>query len=351
MLADVRVIPKTDHLFRQFTHFRLVNCAEPVIAKSRRLPLEHLIRPVDEERDFPELAAMLDGVMTDGMTVAQLRTGAKSLVPLNRVMVATNDEGAIIGWSMMRRTENEPESRAFTSVIAHPDSRNQGIGSALLADVVAHARSIGVTELKSRVKDSEPGWLTWANSKGFEIDRHMFRSSIVLSDFDDSSFMNHIAELETAGVVFTTLAKIGDTQENRRKYYDADIKAAQDVPGEDYFESWPEYEAEVFGNEEYRSEGAFLALDGDRMIGVAHVMLDSEHDRLENTFTGVLREYRGRGIAQALKVHTIKYAKQCGVSEILTENDSENAAMLAVNGKLGYKRWPGAYVLKATFGQ
>ncbi|MCI0776458.1 MAG: GNAT family N-acetyltransferase, partial [Chloroflexi bacterium] len=115
-------------------------------------------------------------------------------------------------------------------------------------------------------------------------------------------------------------------------------------------ESWPEYEVEVFGNEEYRPEGAYLALDGDQIIGVAHVMLDTEHDRMENLFTGVLREYRGRGIAQAMKLLTIKYARQSGVSEILTENDSENAPMLAVNGKLGYKRWSGVYSLKANLG-
>jgi GNAT superfamily N-acetyltransferase len=71
---------------------------------------------------------------------------------------------------------------------------------------------------------------------------------------------------------------------------------------------------------------------------------------MENAFTGMLRDYRGRGIAQALKVRTIMYAKQSGVSEILTENDSVNAPILAVNKKLGYKRWPGVYGLKAMLG-
>ncbi|MCH7970980.1 MAG: GNAT family N-acetyltransferase, partial [Chloroflexi bacterium] len=226
--------------------------------------MTHLIRPVDEERDFPELAAMLDQVMTQGMTVAQLRTGAKSPAPLNRNMVALNDEGAIVGWSLLRRSENEPESRAFTSIIAHPDSRRNGIGSALLDDVVTHARSIGVTALKSRVKDSEPGWLVWAKLKGFEIDHHQFRSSVKLSEFDDTPFVGRVTELEAAGIVFTTLAELGDTDENRRRYYEVDFKAAQDIPGEDYIESWPEYEVIVFGNEEYRPDGAFLALDGDQ---------------------------------------------------------------------------------------
>ncbi len=159
-----------------------------------------------------------------------------------------------------------------------------------------------------------------------------------------------IARLEADGIVFTALADIGDTSENRRRYYDADCAAAQDVPGEEFLTSWEEYESEVFQGPEYRPEGAFLAMDAEVMVGVAHVMLNSEHDRMENAFTGVNREYRGRGIAQALKALTIMYAKEFGVSEILTENDSENAPMLAVNGKLGYKRWSGEYSLKAAIG-
>ena len=109
---------------------------------------------------------MLDQVMTQGMTVAQLRTGAKSPAPLNRNMVALNDEEEIAGWSLFRRSENEPESRAFTSIITHPDSRRNGIGSAQLEDVVTHPPSTGVPALHARVKDSEPGWLDPAKSQG-----------------------------------------------------------------------------------------------------------------------------------------------------------------------------------------
>ena len=58
--------------------------------------MEAKIRPVDANRDFPELAAMLDQVMTDGMTVADLRAGAASPAPLNRVMIAV-DEGGTAG--------------------------------------------------------------------------------------------------------------------------------------------------------------------------------------------------------------------------------------------------------------
>jgi predicted GNAT superfamily acetyltransferase len=54
--------------------------------------------------------------------------------------------------------------------------------------------------------------------------------------------------------------------------------------------------------------------------------------------TGVLREYRGRGIAIALKLRVTQYALQNGYDTIKTWNDSENVAMLAVNTKFRFKR-------------
>lgn len=310
--------------------------------------MNYEIRPIDFDSDAVELAAMLNQVMTNGMTVENLRVWQNSPSPLNRHVVATDHHDSIVGWYALSRSENEPQNRAFVSIIAHPDHRRMGIGSALFEDAVVSGKSEGIGELKSRIKDNESGWLKWAKSKGFEIDRHSFRSSIKLSEFDTSTYEPHIAELRNEGIIFTTLAELGDTEEHRRQYYEADCAAAIDIPGEDHVASWDEYNSQVFENDEYRPEGAFLASDNLRMVGVAHIWLDTEHDRMENAFTGVHRDYRGRGIAQSLKALTIMHAQRTGVPEILTENDSENAPMLAVNRKLGYQRWPGVYVLKAS---
>jgi GNAT superfamily N-acetyltransferase len=70
-----------------------------------------------------------------------------------------------------------------------------------------------------------------------------------------------------------------------------------------------------------------------------------------NAFTGVLREYRGRGLAQALKLQTILLAKEEGMRYVRTHNDSNNTPMLAVNRKLGYKPEPGYYHLLCVLDQ
>ena len=56
-----------------------------------------------------------------------------------------------------------------------------------------------------------------------------------------------------------------------------------------------------------------------------------------NGMTGTLRAYRGRGLAKLAKAATIRWAREDGLRRIVTENDAENAAMIAVNEWLGYR--------------
>src|SRR5262249_28262313 len=56
--------------------------------------------------------------------------------------------------------------------------------------------------------------------------------------------------------------------------------------------------------------------------------------------TGVLREYRRRGIAMALKLRAILYAKSAGYSRIKTWNEQGNRPMLSINEALGFIKQP-----------
>ena len=56
--------------------------------------------------------------------------------------------------------------------------------------------------------------------------------------------------------------------------------------------------------------------------------------------TAVKRAWRGRGIATALKATTIAAAIEHGITALETGNDIDNAAMRAVNARLGYRALP-----------
>ena len=99
------------------------------------------------------------------------------------------------------------------------------------------------------------------------------------------------------------------------------------------------------GSPRYRCEGQLLAVSGEALIGFAAVNLFPENQDACNATTGVIREYRGRKIALALKVLAARYARQHGARTVRTDNDSRNAPILAINRRMGYQPQPGTYQL------
>jgi GNAT superfamily N-acetyltransferase len=59
-----------------------------------------------------------------------------------------------------------------------------------------------------------------------------------------------------------------------------------------------------------------------------------------NAYTAVDPAYRGRGIARALKLRTVLWARATGLEYLYTGNDIENRRMLAINSRLGYTPLP-----------
>jgi RimJ/RimL family protein N-acetyltransferase len=62
--------------------------------------------------------------------------------------------------------------------------------------------------------------------------------------------------------------------------------------------------------------------------------------------TAVARDWRGRGLAGALKRATIAWAIDDGLDLLESGNDTDNLPMRAVNARLGYQPAPDFLVLR-----
>jgi GNAT superfamily N-acetyltransferase len=227
--------------------------------------------------------------------------------------------------------------------------RGQGLGSALIADTIAYARARGAAGLKSEVRENDPAALRFAQRLGFNLDRHIFESVLDLERFDAAPFRTIEERVAASGIRILSLAEVGFTRENLRKLHAVNYATALDIPGAE--PSWMPFEefARMVMDDKaawFRPAGQFGALNGEEWVGLSAVQLDEQTHSSYNLMTGVLPAYRGRGIALALKLTAIRYARAAGASAMRTHNDSLNAPMLAVNRKLGYVPRPGKYILR-----
>jgi len=86
-----------------------------------------------------------------------------------------------------------------------------------------------------------------------------------------------------------------------------------------------------------------LAVAGENPVGVTRIGKYNETGTMKTWHTSVLREFRGKGIALALKIMSIRAALRHGAHTLVTNNDSRNVSILRVNEKLGCVPKPGVY--------
>jgi GNAT superfamily N-acetyltransferase len=221
-----------------------------------------------------------------------------------------------------------------------PEARRQGIGSALLGHVEDIARARGGRRFGMGVFGDDADSCRFADRHGFVVSDVVRRVGLRVADAPPRtpSF--------PAGVRLTTLAA---EPELLRPLYELDMLTQADIPAstpppEMTFEAWCAAFPESPG---FRSDALFMAVRGGRPIGYAALTIEEARPAVaEHAMTAVHPAERGRGIATALKLASIEWAREAGIEELETSNHEPNVAMRAVNAKLGYTPRPDELLLR-----
>ena len=163
--------------------------------------------------------------------------------------------------------------------------------------------------------------------------------------------MTYLLALQQQGFRFTNMAELGDTPEARRKLYALNNGAAATDPGSDGIPPWAsfeEFERDVCNSSWYHPDGQIIAIDtlSGEWAAMSATTVFSGSDHAYNLFTGTDVRYRGRKLAQAVKTIALRKERALGVGMVRTSHNSENAAMIAIDTKLGYKHTPGMLVME-----
>lgn len=308
------------------------------------------VRPVCPESDIPGIVRLLNACdPEDPTTIEELRSEFRHTAPgkITLRLVAMDEDDMITGYIYVVHSAEAPSRHFYIWMRVDPTLRNRGIGSALWEAALDYLHVQGAIRIACAVLDSDPVSLSFAEHRGFTIDRQHFYSTLDLTSFDETPYLPGIASLEADGVRFCSLAEFPDTPETRNKFYELNYAVVLDIPGENWdYTAYPQFfNDRILGAAWFRREGQLLAVDGDNWVGFASVSLSPGTQSAYNATTGVIRAYRGRKIAQALKIMAARYARQHGALTIRTDNDSLNTPILAINRKMGYRPQPGTYLL------
>jgi GNAT superfamily N-acetyltransferase len=238
--------------------------------------------------------------------------------------LAERDGGIIGSVSAFRDTRSADAGFGRVALHVHPRHRGRGVGAALLADAVAHLRSIGVRRVSSW---AQPEAVGFARAHGFEPSREMRFSALDLTGFGDRPFVP-----APPGIQVVRLREVAEDS-----LYEADVAAATDEPGEAPPQPtpYPLWRYEIWDEPGLDRDASTAALAAGQVVSFSLVLRDG--DRIWSDMTATVPEHRGHGLARLVKTAALRRAAASGVRAAYTSNDEENVPMLAVNDRLGYR--------------
>ncbi|MGE5673929.1 MAG: N-acetyltransferase family protein [Mycobacterium leprae] len=220
-----------------------------------------------------------------------------------------------------------------------PAYQGSGIGRALFETVMAGLEPFEPLSVRASAREHMPWSIRFLTQRGFTEAMRSWESVIDLTGFTPTLY----GETPPPGVTIASYAALRQTEPDlERRVYDLVTTTRLDMPSHQplttmEFEAWRE---KILSDPYFMPEAYFIAIQGDRYVGLSTLWRTAEQGKLHTGFTGVRRECRGGGIALALKVHALAWAKQQGYKEVETFNATTNGPMLHINERLGFVRQP-----------
>lgn len=254
------------------------------------------------------------------------------------------EDNRVVGFASYSQFSGEYHPQRFQiNVEVFPGCQRRGTGSALYDQVMSGLQGLDPRVLRADAFSHLPQGFSFLQKRGFY---EAFRETPVhleVNTFDPGPYAGLEPKLASEGILIKTVRELEPDPDRDRKLFELYCEAEQDVPHEELqieppgFAEWLDW---GLNDPSVLQDGYLVAVHGDEYVGLREVGTYADRESLLGSLLGVRRAYRKRGIALALQVRNIAYAREHGYRLLKDCTAIQNAPMQALFTRLGFKRDP-----------
>ncbi len=304
------------------------------------------VRPVRDDADLLTAAEIMSAASpSEPTTVDEMRW--QDVTYPGGIRFLADLDGATVGAASVGRIYMyEPGFDALWGTIdVLAPARRQGVGSRLLTAIREATVAAGKSALLIPASDARPEGIAFLEHRGF-------------SEYDRSRSVHlPLVDLERPGVALpdhirlTTLESAPDLVGG---IHAVAIEAFADIPGGERpmdVGDLAEFRARDVDRDVVPPWGFIMAIDAatGSVVGYTSLqMVPGSSTAAWHDMTAVVRSWRGRGVASAMKRAAIGAAIDHGLTDLRTYIDESNVGMQTVNARLGYQPLPDELTMRGS---
>lgn len=293
-----------------------------------------------ESADYPEITTILNSTNDDGHQVA---AGALERLDerwvqhdatFRRVVGYTGGVPAATGFVCATWGDVTEPLRFWVSIAVHPATAPDGADSEVL-DFLLDTVDAPVREVWTCIREDHARHVTFLDRRGFVERFRSWGAHLDLRSFDARRWTESFDRVSAEGIRLVPYPELHADVDRDQKLSVLQDALEHDV--EHFDPIVPRRESDIVGPETIH-EALIVAIAPDgSYVGLACLLGSPTDASIACGLTGVLRAYRNRGIATALKVRTAEIAQGWGAAELNTGGGGgADAAIVRLNRAVGF---------------